>query len=325
MLCLLFFLGGIMKKSVLVSCILTGITLTACNSGGSSGGDPDPTPDPSNNNATVVKTLGTNEAIIEASSAMNPNSGQIVYPTATQIGAATTLSNQALTLNGSTWSTTGFNTGGLDPDNQASYITQCSMTYNGNTLCSDPAGGFVEMNANTGATINTYALSSAQPAYMSNASTLYTLNRNEVCDLTTETCTPLTGSQAVTGSSNYSVNGNYIYSSYNNFPAAPILKQINMSNNTISYYTYPSNVGTTINSMVVFSDDTHFYATGLKSVYKCNLVSGNITCDNGTTINSDQMTTMNGETLAIYNGKLYVSGTKVNGSSRTFMIYQLNI
>lgn len=315
-----------MKKITLLS-VLT-MSLTACNGGGSSSPAPNPTDTPSpNNNATSVYSLPINQHIIQGATIINPVDNQVVYPVVSFTNGIPVSTNQAITNSSASWTTMAYNSG-----TYATYSNSkgnCSLNYSGNIVCGI-SSSVVEINPNTGALVNIYNITSSSLAvfggYMPNNSSYYTLNY-QYCNLITGVCSYLTGrnSQYYAATNLFTVNGNYLYTVVNNYPnGAPLIGQIDMQNNSITYINLPSNVGLLLNSAVVFKDSTHFYVSGLRAIYQCTL-NGSITCDDGTNIDASDMSTMDGDTMAYINGNLYVDGMERVGASVIYKIYQINL
>jgi hypothetical protein len=317
------------KKKTLLLSIYESLMLSACGSGGSSSTNPEPTPTPTpENNATSVYTLPANQIIVPGATIINPVNNQVVYPTVSYATGSAVSTSEAITYSSSSWTTMSYNSGSYSLYTNSS--GNCSLNYLGNIVCGNNSGSVIEINPNNGAVVNTYDITSSvlsiSGGYMSDATNYYTLNY-QYCNLSTKTCSFLTGrNDKYSLTTNlFTVNGSYLYTVVNNYPnAAPVIGQINMQNNSITYLNLPSNVGLMLNSAVVFKDSTHFYLSGLKTIYQCTL-NGTISCDNGTNINGADMSTMDGDTLAYINGNLYVDGTQRVGSSVIYKIYQINL
>lgn len=315
-----------MKKITLLS-VLT-ISLTACNGGG---GSTNPEPTPTNTpapsyNATSVYSLPINQYIIQGATIVNPVNNQVVYPVVNFTSGNPVSTSQAITNSSGSWVSMAYNSGIYTTYSNSG---TCSLNYLGNMVCGT-SSSVVEINPITGALINTYNITSGPLSvfggYMPNSTSYYTLNY-QYCNLITGACSYLTGrnSQYYATTNLVTVNGNYLYTVVNNYPnGSPLIGQINMQNNSINYINLPSNVGLLLNSAVVFKDSTHFYVSGLRSIYQCTL-NGSITCDDGTNIDAPDMSTMDGDTLVYINGNLYVDGMERVGSSVIYKIYQINL
>lgn len=312
-----------------LSLISVSLFLAACGSGGSEGTNSEPIPTPTpENNATSVYTLPTNQIIVPGSTIINPVNSQVVYPTVSYETGRAVSTNEAVTFISGSWTSMPYNSGSYSLYTNSS--GNCSLNYLGNIVCGSGSGSIIEINPNNGTLVTTYDITtsalSISGGYMPNATSYYTLNY-QYCNLSTNTCNFLNGKndKYSTTTNLFTVNGNYLYTVVNNYPnAAPVLGQIDMQNNSITYLNLPSNIGMMLNSEVVFKDKTHFYLSGLKIIYQCTL-SGTISCDDGTNINGVDMSTMDGNTLAYINGNLYVDGMQRVGSSTVYKIYQINL
>lgn len=316
-----------MKKLTLLS-VLT-ISLAACNGGsGSTNPEPNPTTTPTPYyNATSVYSLPVNQLIVQGATIINPVNNQVVYPVVSFTSGNPVSTSQAITNSSGTWTTMAYNSGTYTTYSNSK--SNCSLNYLGNIVCGT-SSSVIEINPNTGVLLNTYSITSGPLAifggYMPNNSSYYTLNY-QYCNLITGACSYLTGrnSQYSATTNLVTVNGNYLYTVVNNYPnGSPLIGQINMQNNSINYISLPSNVGLLLNSAVVFKDSTHFYVSGLRSIYQCTLNSS-ITCDDGTNIDASDMSTMDGDTLVYINGNLHVDGMERVGASVIYKIYQINL
>lgn len=316
-----------MKKLTLLS-VLT-ISLAACNGGsGSTNPEPTPTTTPTPSyNATSVYSLPINQLIVQGATIINPVNNQVVYPVVNFTSGNPVSTSQAITNSSGTWTTMAYNSGTYTTYSNSK--SNCSLNYLGNIVCGT-SSSVIEINPNTGVLLNTYNITSGPLAifggYMPNNSSYYTLNYQH-CNLITGACSYVTGrnSQYSATTNVVTVNGNYLYTVVNNYPnGSPLIGQINMQNNSINYISLPSKVGLLLNSAVVFKDSTHFYVSGLRSIYQCTLNSS-ITCDDGTNIDASDMSTMDGDTLVYINGNLYVDGMERVGASVIYKIYQINL